>query len=229
MGDLQARIVKFLRQDPVRNFEALYHVERGGEARFWYSKDTFLIELPAARKVFLDGDLDTAQCLLSHLSLPAYIVQTSSCLLPLLKKDFFIKEVQLNLVYTLEKEDFLLIRDSRVRPLIPRGFPISYSVGEEKISLETFFGLFVGDCLVSYGGTQFETEEWAEIAWLKTEDAYKRRGYGSKVVSAIVEDLLRAGKRPLYRSTAENIASRRLAEKLGFHLHSEYIYVNLRK
>lgn len=229
MGDLRARIVKFLRQDPVRNFEALYHVERGGEARFWYKKDTFLIELPAARKVFLDGNQDTAPPFLSHLSLPAYIIQTSASFLPLLKKNFFVKEVQLNLVYTLEEEDFLPIRDSRVHPLIPRGSPISYSVGEEKISLETFFGLFIGDSLASYGGTQFETEEWAEIAWLKTEDAYKRRGYGSKVVSAIVEDLLRAGKRPIYRATADNIASRRLAEKLGFHLHSEYIYVALRK
>lgn len=229
MGSLQ-QILDFLKQDPVTHFEALYHLKHGQEAtRFWFEEPSFLIELPSARKFFLGGDPISASALLHHLEFPNYLVHTFGPLLPCLKHLFTVREVQLNFVYTLQTENFYPQADARVRPLIPRGSPISYNVGEEKISLETFYGLFLEDQLVCYGGTQFEDEEWAEIAWLRTEEAHQRRGYGVKVVSAIVEDLLRERKKPVYRVTADNVSSRRLAEKLGFNLHSEFLYVTVRQ
>lgn len=220
-------ILEFFKRDTITNFEILYHLQSGQESQILFDDPSYLIELPPARKVFLGGKPESAIPFLSALSLPSYLVHTDYEFLQPLKTRFVVREVEMYMVYALKKENFIPVRDSRVRPLIPRGSPISYSVGKEKISLETFYGLFLGEKLVSYGGTQFETESWAEIAWLKTEEEHRGKGYGLKVVSAIVDDLLKEGKTPIYRVSAENIASRRLAEKLGFHFHSRFFYVSV--
>jgi len=228
MNEQLAAIWDFFYRDQVANFEILYHLSSGQEARVWFDDPSFLIELPAARKAFLGGEPEKALPFLINLSLPTYLFHTEYEFLTHLKRLFFVREVEMYLVYVLRKEDFVPFRDARVRPLIPRGSPISYHVGQEKLSLETFYGLFLGDELVSYGGTQFETNKWAEIAWLKTEEKYRGRGYGLKVVSAIVDDLLREGKIPIYRVSADNLASRKLAEKLGFQLHSRFFYISVK-
>jgi GNAT superfamily N-acetyltransferase len=228
MNEQLTAILEFFERDTIANFEILYHLQSGQEARIMFRDPSYLIELPSARKVFLGGEPESAMPFLRSLSLPSYLIHTEYNFLQPLKISFIVREVEMYLVYVLKEENFVPVRDARVRPLIPRGSPISYQVGQEKISLETFYGLFLGDKLVSYGGTQFETEKWAEIAWLKTEEEHRGKGYGLKVVSAIVEDLLREGKVPIYRVSAENIASRRLAEKLGFQLHSRFFYVSVK-
>lgn len=228
MNEQLTTILEFFKRDQIANFEILYHLQSGREARIYFQDPSYLIELPSARKAFLGGNPESALPFLSTLSLPSYLIHTDYEFLQPLKINFIVREVEMYLVYVLKEENFVPVRDARVRPLIPRGSPISYHVGQEKLSLETFYGLFLGDQLVSYGGTQFETEKWAEIAWLKTEEEHRGKGYGLKVVSAIVEDLLKEGKIPIYRVSAENTASRRLAEKLGFQLHSRFFYVSVK-
>ncbi len=230
MGDQRNEILQLLLQDPVGNFELLFHFRGDREARFWLEgPNSYLVELPTAHKAFLCGEEKSCERLLPNLKEDHYLIQTPYPLLPLLRRTFIVRMVETNLLFALHREDFVPAPDARVRPLIPRGFPVCYQVGEEKLSLETFFGLFLGDQVVSYGGTQFESEHWAEIAWLRTEEEHQRKGYALKVVSAVVEDLLGEGKQPIYRVSAENLASRRLAERLGFTLHSEFLYVTVRR
>jgi len=229
MGDQRNEILQLLLQDPVGNFELLFHFRSDREARYWHeSPYSYLVELPTAHKAFLCGEEKACERLLPNLQEDHYLIQAPYGLLPLLRRAFIVRMVETNLLFMLRREDFVPAPDARVRPLIPRGFPVCYQVGEEKLSLETFFGLFLGEQVVSYGGTQFESEQWAEIAWLRTEEEHQRKGYALKVVSAVVEDLLGEGKQPIYRVSADNLASRRLAERLGFTLHSEFLYVTVR-
>jgi GNAT superfamily N-acetyltransferase len=229
MGDQSSEMLRLLQQDSVGNFELLFHFEHNSEACFWLKDTSYLVELPATHKAFLQGEESICGELLNHLSLDHYLIQIPYPLLPLLRRAFIVRTVETNLLYVLRKEDFLPARDARVRPLIPRGFPICYQVGEEKLSLETFYGLFLDDQVVSYGGTQFETQELAEIAWLRTDENHQHKGYATKVVSAVVEDLLEEDKLPIYRVSADNLASRRVAERLGFTLHGEFLYVTVRR
>jgi len=60
---------------------------------------------------------------------------------------------------------------------------------------------------------------WQYAVWTRKE--YRRRGYGKAVVSAAVEETLKCGKLPLYSTSWENIASRTLAESLGFQFYCE--------
>jgi len=63
------------------------------------------------------------------------------------------------------------------------------------------------------------TYAWEYAVWTRQE--YRGRGYGKTVVSAAVEATFESGKLPLYSTSWENIASRRLAESLGFRFYCE--------
>lgn len=60
---------------------------------------------------------------------------------------------------------------------------------------------------------------WEIAVWTRRE--YRRRGYGKAVVSAAVEATFASGKLSLYSTSWENIASRRLAESLGYKLYCQ--------
>ena len=45
---------------------------------------------------------------------------------------------------------------------------------------------------------------------------YRRRGLGRQVVSHVTDLVLRAGARPTYWTSAENLPSRALAKSLGY-------------
>jgi len=60
---------------------------------------------------------------------------------------------------------------------------------------------------------------WEVAVWTRQE--YRRRGYGKTVVTAAVEAIFTFGKLSVYCTSWENIASRRLAESLGFQFYCE--------
>ncbi len=54
------------------------------------------------------------------------------------------------------------------------------------------------------------------ITYVATEGAHRRQGLGRQVVSYVTELVLRAGARPMYWTSEENIASQALAKSLGY-------------
>ena len=61
----------------------------------------------------------------------------------------------------------------------------------------------------------WQSRNFAEIG-VETNPQFRRQGYGRSVVAALNEHLLQQGRTPLYAVSAENTASRQLAESVGF-------------
>lgn len=53
-----------------------------------------------------------------------------------------------------------------------------------------------------------------------TAEAYRRRGYAQRVVAAWAHEISEQGRIPLYSTWWENVASRRIAERLGGELYA---------
>ena len=57
--------------------------------------------------------------------------------------------------------------------------------------------------------------DFAAEAWVETHEAYRRRGYGLRVVHAWASRIRALGKVPFYSHAVSNIASRQLAQSVG--------------
>jgi ribosomal protein S18 acetylase RimI-like enzyme len=64
-------------------------------------------------------------------------------------------------------------------------------------------------------GVNWMSPGFAEI-YVQVDEATRGRGWGKSVVSALTETLLRMGRTPLYLVESNNVASRQLAEGVGF-------------
>ncbi len=69
--------------------------------------------------------------------------------------------------------------------------------------------------IVASAGLNWQTPRFAEIA-VNTDPSYRHRGWGSSVVSAMVQHLIQNGRMPLYVVLENNRASIRLAHSVGF-------------
>lgn len=65
-------------------------------------------------------------------------------------------------------------------------------------------------------GTSWISSRYGEV-FVQVAEAVRRRGLGKSVVSAVCTPLLQRNRTPLYITRTDNIASRRLAERLGFY------------
>jgi GNAT superfamily N-acetyltransferase len=76
------------------------------------------------------------------------------------------------------------------------------------------FVILDGDTVLSGCSSSRENDSAAE-AWVWTDEAARRQGYGRRCVAAWANDALRRGKVPFYSHAHDNLASRRLARSLG--------------
>lgn len=75
------------------------------------------------------------------------------------------------------------------------------------------FAILDGDRVLSGCSSSRENDSAAE-AWVWTDSAARRRGYGRRCVAAWANDALRRGKVPFYSHARDNHASRQLARSL---------------
>lgn len=75
-------------------------------------------------------------------------------------------------------------------------------------------------------GMPYMAAEMQEVG-INTLSAYRGCGYAGEVCAACIREIVRNGKTPLWSTTAENMASRRLAEKMGFSALAEVLTVSL--
>jgi GNAT superfamily N-acetyltransferase len=82
----------------------------------------------------------------------------------------------------------------------------------------------VGGRIVATALTAARTEQHAEIG-VYTKEAYRRRGFATAAASLVVRQVQEAGQIPVWSAGGHNVASLRVAQKLGFVEGSRRVYV----
>jgi RimJ/RimL family protein N-acetyltransferase len=87
------------------------------------------------------------------------------------------------------------------------------------------WGAFVGGQLVSVANIFFLGEQYEELG-VVTEPGFRGLGLSVACAGALCEDILSRGRRPSWTTSPDNIASLRVAEKLGFSVNRhDYLYM----
>jgi RimJ/RimL family protein N-acetyltransferase len=87
------------------------------------------------------------------------------------------------------------------------------------------FGAFHGGRLTSVALPFYVGERFEDVG-VVTEDGTRARGFSTACAAAVVEDIIGRGKRPSWSTSPDNIASRRVADKLGFrHCRDDLLYL----
>jgi len=81
----------------------------------------------------------------------------------------------------------------------------------------------LGSQLVAQGGTRLVLDQAAEIGNIVTARAFRRRGYGSQVVAALLRDLTLEGYSVFLQVLKENTEAIAFYEHLGFEKHHDMI------
>ena len=77
------------------------------------------------------------------------------------------------------------------------------------------------DRAVAVAAAGYPTALTEEVWGVWVADELRRQGYGRAVVASATADIMRRGRTPLYETSADNVASQRLAESVGYaHLGS---------
>lgn len=131
---------------------------------------------------------------------------------------------------------FRPVHDGNVRALTPSDErdvgDLRSSCGSEEwehsalSAAETRFGYFCANRLVAVAGL----DQWSAEAGgpgVLSHPEYRGRGYGTAVVSAVVERALAAGKLLLYQTLLEYVAAVGIARRLGFREYARHIAVRL--
>jgi RimJ/RimL family protein N-acetyltransferase len=77
------------------------------------------------------------------------------------------------------------------------------------------YALLEGPAVASWCLTVFASGQAREVG-LATVEAYRGRGYATRVAAACLEQCLRAGCVPHWQCREDNLPSRAVAEKVGF-------------
>lgn len=102
-----------------------------------------------------------------------------------------------------------------------------WEYGGSDLGEQPLVGRFFGDELVAVAGYEVWGSHIAHIA-VVTHPAYRAKGYGRDVVTAIAEIALRRGLIPQYRTLQSNQPSRAIASALGFEQYAVSIAVRLK-
>jgi GNAT superfamily N-acetyltransferase len=91
---------------------------------------------------------------------------------------------------------------------------------EEEIAEGNLFVAYEGARVCSWAKILRSSDEVWEIT-VMTDAPYRGRGYAKAVVSAATDAVLKAGRIPVYSCDEYNIASRRVAEALGYRKYAD--------
>jgi len=100
--------------------------------------------------------------------------------------------------------------------------------GPDAFARGEFFGVEVDGRLAAMGGVQTRLPGLVEIGSITTHPDYRRRGYATQVVAALVRHLRGQGEEVFLCLFQTNTPARRLYEKLGFEIVRELFLVKWR-
>lgn len=100
---------------------------------------------------------------------------------------------------------------------------------EEMVQERMCIGIFADGELVSCTdapGMPYMTEDVQEIG-VNTLYEYRGRGYAASACSRCIQEIRNNNKVPMWSTSIDNIASRKLAEKIGFEVFARVIHIML--
>lgn len=100
-----------------------------------------------------------------------------------------------------------LVRRTKPGPFRPR-----------TVELGGYLGLRRGGALVAMAGERVHPSGWSEISAVCTDDAWRGRGFASRLVRAVAANIRARGDIPYLNAAATNISAIQLYEDLGFRL-----------
>lgn len=136
----------------------------------------------------------------------AVILHAAATTLPILQAFFDMQTVEHLHLFQLNAADYtpiinVLVTETQAANNLPR-FVIRSQANDNQIGASA--------------GLNWISPQWGDIA-VNTNPAFRRQGWGRSVVSSMSNYLLSNGRIPLYVISANNDASRQLAQAVGFH------------
>jgi predicted GNAT family acetyltransferase len=89
------------------------------------------------------------------------------------------------------------------------------------IELGTYLGIHDAGSLVAMAGERLHITGFTEISAVCTHPQYRGRAYGNALMSALISRITKRGETPFLHVRTENVAARRLYEKLGFAVRAQ--------
>lgn len=102
-----------------------------------------------------------------------------------------------------------VVRLSQLDPALVQAYDPELTLAGREV-----FGILEDGQIVSTCESSRESAAAGE-AWVRTLEAYRRRGYARLVTGAWAQDLMLRGKTPFYSHRWENLASQAVAQSLG--------------
>ncbi|NCL73617.1 hypothetical protein AIIKEEIJ_01054 [Rhodococcus sp. YH1] len=102
--------------------------------------------------------------------------------------------------------------------LIDRTRPGPYRV--RTVEMGTYLGIRVDGRLVAMAGERLHPPGWTEISAVCTDDRFRGRGFGTRLVRAVGAGIRARGEVPFLHASQANTTAIRLYESLGFTLRT---------
>lgn len=121
-------------------------------------------------------------------------------------------------------------RPAQVRRLTPADAPAMVALAEltepgpfrlRTIELGNFYGICHGDQLVAMAGKRMHLPGLVEVSGVCTHPDARGRGYARQLMSIVIDEIEREGKRAFLHALADNPAIR-LYEQLGFAVRQNF-------
>jgi ribosomal protein S18 acetylase RimI-like enzyme len=91
--------------------------------------------------------------------------------------------------------------------------------------LGNYFGIRQEGKLVAMAGERLHPPGWTEISAVCTDEEYRGRGYGTKLVRAVGAGIRARGEIPFLHASATNYNAIRLYQALGFEIRREITFL----
>ena len=92
------------------------------------------------------------------------------------------------------------------------------------VELGTYLGIRRHGSLVAMAGERMHPEGWTEISAVCTDQAWRGRGFGSRLTRAVAAVIVARGDKPFLHALAANTGAIRLYAELGFRLRRTTVF-----
>jgi len=96
------------------------------------------------------------------------------------------------------------------------------------VELGRYLGIRRDGQLVAMAGERLRPRGWVEISAVCTDERFRGRGLGSRLVRAVGAGIVERGELPMLHASAENVNAIRLYESMGFVFRRDREFLRVR-
>jgi ribosomal protein S18 acetylase RimI-like enzyme len=140
-----------------------------------------------------------------------------------------LKKGEENLKVTTEPEKLSVEDAGEIAELMCRAYPefwsdITVEGVRETFAEASWVGIRRGGKLVAFGKA-VSTAPVSHVAWIATHEDYRKRGYGTSILSALLKELLVSSSTAFIYVLSDNPTATKLYSNVGFKPYKRYFYV----